>query len=86
MDWLDQFDGRIPNYDNNDDYRMELSRVRAAMGSQVRHAGSAWGAWSYMGSNSLPGGQESGVAGGQGAFAGGIDLQAPAANHTTRCG
>lgn len=32
MEYLDSWDGRIPNFDNTDDYREELARVRAIQG------------------------------------------------------
>jgi hypothetical protein len=33
---LDKFDGRIPNFDNTDDYREELQRVRYAQGKNFK--------------------------------------------------
>jgi len=36
MAYLDAWDGRIPNFDNTDDYREELARVKAAQGPQFR--------------------------------------------------
>jgi len=32
MEWLDAFDNRIPNFDNTDDYREELARIRQLQG------------------------------------------------------
>jgi len=32
MEWLDAFDNKVPNFDNTDDYREELQRVRQAQG------------------------------------------------------
>jgi hypothetical protein len=32
QEYLDKFDGRIPNFDNTDDYREELQRVRTVNG------------------------------------------------------
>jgi len=32
MEWLDAFDNKIPNFDNTDDYREELQRVRQMQG------------------------------------------------------
>jgi len=32
MEWLDAFDNKIPNFDNTDDYREELQRVRQIQG------------------------------------------------------
>ena len=36
MEYLDQWDGCIPNFDNTDDYREELQRVRNAQGAQFK--------------------------------------------------
>jgi hypothetical protein len=36
MAYLDAWDGRIPNFDNTDDYREELARVKAVQGPQFR--------------------------------------------------
>jgi len=32
MEWLDAFDNKIPNFDNTDDYREELQRIRQLQG------------------------------------------------------
>ena len=36
MAYLDQWDGQIPNFDNTDDYREELARVKAVQGPQFK--------------------------------------------------
>ena len=36
MEYLDQWDGQIPNFDNTDDYREELQRVKNAQGMQFK--------------------------------------------------
>jgi hypothetical protein len=36
MVYLDDWDGRIPNFDNTDDYREELARVKIAQGPQFK--------------------------------------------------
>ena len=36
MDYLDGWDRRLQNFDNSDDYRFELSRVRAWRGAASR--------------------------------------------------
>jgi len=36
MEYLDRWDGRIPNFDNTDDYREELLRVKQIQGSQFK--------------------------------------------------
>jgi len=36
MEYLDQWDGLIPNFDNTDDYREELARVKAVQGMQFK--------------------------------------------------
>lgn len=36
MEYLDAWDGRIPNFDNTDDYREELQRVKTAMGRNFK--------------------------------------------------
>lgn len=36
MDYLDRWDGRIPNFDNTDDYREELARIKANQGPQFK--------------------------------------------------
>lgn len=36
MRYLDSFDGRIRNFDNTDDYREELARVKAVQGQQFK--------------------------------------------------
>lgn len=36
MDYLDQWDGKIPNFDNTDDYREELARVKNAQGNDFK--------------------------------------------------
>lgn len=36
MEYLDEWDNQIPNFDNTDDYREELQRVRAAKGQDFK--------------------------------------------------
>jgi len=36
MEWLDEFDGVIKNFDNTDDYREELARVRQTQGTTFK--------------------------------------------------
>ena len=36
MEYLDQWDGRIKNFDNTDDYREELKRIKAVQGAQFK--------------------------------------------------
>jgi hypothetical protein len=36
MEYLDQWDGRIKNFDNTDDYREELARVKMVQGQQFK--------------------------------------------------
>jgi hypothetical protein len=36
MEYLDLWDGQIPNFDNTDDYREELARVKAVQGQQFK--------------------------------------------------
>ena len=35
MDFLDNWNGKIKNFDNTDDYREELARVRMTMGMNL---------------------------------------------------
>jgi hypothetical protein len=36
MEFLDEFDGKIPNFDNTDDYREELAKVKRIQGSAFK--------------------------------------------------
>jgi hypothetical protein len=36
MEYLDAWDGQIPNFDNTDDYREELQRVKQVQGPQFK--------------------------------------------------